>query len=209
MAKNTVLAVGAHPDDLEFGCGGLLYLLSQRGWRVHLLVMTGGEHGGLPAVRVSEQERSAVLLKARLHWGGFRDTEIHTDTNLIKTIDRHVAEIEPRLLLTHYWDDSHQDHRAVSQAVITAGRYVRNLLFYEGPSTFNFMPSTYVDIGQVIKQKLKLLQLHASQVHKTRVPHLSILESAKSVAIYRGHQNKSKYAEALQPLRLSFNDFFL
>ncbi|NLO91273.1 MAG: PIG-L family deacetylase [Elusimicrobia bacterium] len=204
-SNRTILAIGAHPDDLEFGCGGLLRLLTKRGWSAHLLVMTGGEQGGSAPVRRHEQEHSADFMRAELHWGGFNDTELPPDRTLIKTIDRHVQAIKPDILLSHYWDDTHQDHRAVAQAAITAGRHLQNMLFYEGPSTLNFKPGIYADISSAINDKLKLLKLHASQVNKTRVPHLSILESAKSVAIYRGNQNKCKYAEAFQTGRLSLD----
>ena len=206
--KGKILVVGAHPDDLEFGCGGFLRLLTRNGWQAHLLVLTGGEQGGDSAVRHREQERCAAFLGAKLYWGGFRDTEIPLDRRLIQLVDQRVQAIKPDIMLTHFWDDTHQDHRAVSQACITAGRHLQSLLFYEGPSTVNFVPGTYADIGPVINDKLKLLKLHSSQVNKTSVPHLSILESAKSVAIFRGHQNKCKYAEAFQPGRLSLTAFF-
>jgi len=203
-----VLAIGAHPDDLEFGCGGTLYRLAKAGHKVTLLIMTSGEVGGDSKVRRLEQEKSAKILKAGLRWGGFRDTDIPLTRELIQEIEKHVRELKPELIFTLYHEDTHQDHRKVSQATATASRHARSVLYYEVPSTHNFNPSVYIDIGPVLKQKLAVLEAHRSQVFQTKVRDLSIMESAKSTAIFRGYQDRIKYAEAFVPLRLSL-DFTL
>jgi len=79
---------------------------------------------------------------------------------------------------------------------------VGDLLFYEVPSSRNFNPTLFINIGPVIEKKYELLKLHKSQVHKTRVPYLSILESARSMAIYRGNQARAKYAEGFVAYRV-------
>ena len=78
-------------------------------------------------------------------------------------------------------------------------------MFYETPSSIDFSPTVFVDIGDVIKEKLFLLKLHKSQVYATKVKKLSILESAVSTAIYRGYQDRVKYAEGFVPLRLALD----
>ena len=200
-----ILGIGAHPDDIEFGCGGTFYKFAREGHRIHLLVMTPGELGGGPEARRLEQESSAKLMRAKLYWGGFKDTGIGMSRELIQMIEKHMAKIKPEFIFTHYWDDTHQDHRNVAQATVTAARYVRNMIFYEVPTTFNFSPTIFADIKTVFPRKLDILRCHKSQVHKTKVAGLSILESVKSTAIFRGYQDRTKYAEAFVPQRLSLD----
>lgn len=76
------------------------------------------------------------------------------------------------------------------------------MLFYEVPSTQHFEPDIFVDIQDVLDKKLHLLKLHASQVNKTRVENLSILESAQSCATFRGFQGRVKFAEGFKSVRM-------
>ncbi len=72
-----ILAIGAHPDDIEFGCGGTLIKYARQGHEPFLLVMTDGSGGGDGALRQKEQEASARILRAsRLIWGGYPDTAL-------------------------------------------------------------------------------------------------------------------------------------
>jgi len=169
------------------------------------LVMTKGEVGGDAKIRENEQKKVCKYLSAELFWGGYQDTKINLDKNLIDTIEEIIKKAEPDLIFTHYYEDTHQDHRNVAEATITATRYIRNVLFYETPSSINFSPTVFVDIEDVIKKKLYLLRLHKSQVYATKVKGLSILESAVSTAIYRGYQDRVKYAEGFVPLRLALD----
>lgn len=203
--NRTVLGIGSHPDDLEFGCGGTFAKLAQAGYKIHMLIITSGEVGGDSRIRRQEQDRSASVLKSKIYWGGFRDTDIPLTRELIQVIEKHVREIKPSLVFTHHFDDTHQDHRKVSQATTTAARHSRNLLFFEVPSTINFSPSVFVNIGPTLDSKLSALKAHRSQVYQTKVPDLSILESAKATAIFRGYQNRVKYAEGFVPMRLSLD----
>lgn len=201
-----ILAIGAHPDDMEFGCGGTLLKLAQHNKaKIHLLVITNGEVGGPRELRRKEQERAATLLGAKLYWGGFLDTNVPLTKALIDCVETYVKEIKPDLIFTHYFGDTHQDHRKVSQATTTATRYIRNVLFYEVPTTYEFNPSVFTDIGPVLNKKHALLRSHRSQVYQTKIPNLSIYESAKSTAMYRGYQNRVKFSEGFVPLRLSLD----
>ena len=71
-----VLAIGAHPDDIEFGCGGTLLRHRLAGDAITLLVMTTGEQGPDGDLRTREQEQAATLLGADLRWGGFLDGSV-------------------------------------------------------------------------------------------------------------------------------------
>ncbi|MEA3307431.1 MAG: PIG-L deacetylase family protein [Elusimicrobiota bacterium] len=198
-----ILAIGAHPDDIEFGCGGILYKLFKDKHKINLLVMTKGRVGGDSDERWLEQKKSASLIKAPLFYGGFKDTDVAMGRELIQAIEKVLDKVKPDIVFVNYLEDTHQDHRNLAQAVETASRYMKNVLFYEVPTTLNFLPSVFFDIGPVMKKKEQLLKSHKSQVYKTRVKNLSIIESAKSAAIFRGYQNRVKYAEAFVPQRLS------
>jgi LmbE family N-acetylglucosaminyl deacetylase len=199
-----ILAIGAHPDDIEFGCGGTLIKYAQKGHDVHLFIVTDGARGGHPAERRREQEAAAKLLGAHQPvWGGYQDTEVVLDRALIQKTEAVVRGAQ--LILAPFGDDTHQDHRYVSAAVVTASRYTRNVLFYEGPTTANFTPSVYVDINAVLERKLDALRAHASQVDKTGVEDRSILELAQAAAQFRGVQGRVRNAEGFVPLRLFIN----
>lgn len=201
-----ILAIGAHPDDIEFGCGGTLIKYALKGHDVHLLILTDGGRGGDPAERRREQEAAAKLLGAqRLLWGGYHDTELPLDRDLIQKLEATLKIIRPDLILVHFADDTHQDHRHLSTSVVTASRYTRNVLFYEGPTTANFTPSVFVDINALLDRKLQALAAHASQVVKTGVEDLSILDLARAAAHFRGIQGRVRNAEGFMALRLFIN----
>lgn len=201
-----ILAIGAHPDDIEFGCGGTLIKYALKRHAVHLLIMTDGGKGGDPAERRKEQEEAAKVLGAQqLFWGGYQDTEVPIERDLIQKVEGVLHRVRPELILVHWGDDTHQDHRHLSTSVVTASRYTRNVLFYEGPTTANFTPSIFVDIDAVLEQKLKTLAAHASQVVKTGVEGLSIVDLARAAAHFRGIQGRVRNAEGFVPLRLFIN----
>lgn len=203
-AKN-ILVISPHPDDMEFGCGGTIYKFSKKGYKIKIYTVTLGEYGGDPNLRKKEQEKSAKILNADVMFGNFKDTEVFLKRELIIDIENVIKKINPFLIFVNFFKDSHQDHVAISKATITSARYINNLLFYETPTSFDFIPNIYFDIGDVLKVKEKLLKAHRSQVYKTRVKNLSIIESAKSTAIFRGYQARVKYAEAFLSQRLLLN----
>ena len=206
MGKVNILAIGAHPDDIEFGCGGALVKYTQRGHRLFLLVMTGGELGGSSSVRTQEQKASGNILGAeKIYWGGYEDTHLVVDVDLIGKIEAVIAEVKPDFIFCNFPDDTHQDHRHLAQAIMSATRYIRNVLFFEGPTTQNFNPQVFVDISDTLDRKVEALQAHRSQVMKTNIEDLSIVEVARSSANFRGIQGRVKNAEAFHSLRLFIN----
>ena len=198
-----ILAIGAHPDDIEFGCGGTLLKYSRQGHGIYLLVLTDGSVGGDPQVRKKEQAQAADFLCAKeLFWGGVKDTELFDNRDLILKIETVVRQIKPDIVFLNYYDDVHQDHRAAAQTGVSATRYIREVLFYEVPTTQHFEPDIFIDIKDVLDEKLQLLKLHASQVDKTHVEDLTILESVQSCANFRGFQGRVKFAEGFKALRI-------
>ena len=198
-----VLAIGAHPDDIEFGCGGSLIQYGRKGHTVFLLILTEGESGGIGSVRRTEQLNASKILQAKeIFFSNYRDTQIPVDKILISKIEETLCSVKPELIFVNYPDDTHQDHRNLAMATVSATRYVQNVLFYEGPTTQNFTPNVFVDIGAVLNEKLSALSAHASQVLKTNIEGLSIIEIAKAAATFRGIQGRVRYAEGFVSERL-------
>ena len=201
-----ILAIGAHPDDVEFGCGGSLAKYARKGNEVYLLVTTEGHQGGDPTVRRQEQERAADVLGAKdVFWGGYRDTELPLNRELIQTIEGVVRRVGPDFIYVHYFDDTHQDHRHLATSTVTATRYTRNVLFYEGPTTQNFAPVVFTDIEGLVEVKVAALEAHTSQTLKTNIRDLSIVDIARASAHFRGIQGRVGSAEGFVPLRLFIN----
>ena len=189
-----VLAVGAHPDDIELGCAGTLLAHRARGDSVSMLVLTMGERGPQALdSRVREQEAAAEILGARLFWGGFDDGAVPEGRPTIELIDAVAREVGADVLYTHGPKDSHQDHRAISIASAAAGRRVNRLLMYESPTSQGFCPSLYVDIGPYLEAKLAAIGAHSSQVLKNR---LVDLEAVAAQARFRGFEARIGHGHA-------------
>jgi len=197
-----VLAIGSHPDDIEYGCGGALLRFARQGYHIYLFIATGGEEGGDPGVRRLEQEKSAELLGAKkIFWGGYLDTQLPLKQELISKIESAVEEVKPSLIFGHASRDTHQDHRVLADATLSATRYMKNVLLYEVPSTQDFMPTIFIDIRETLAEKQEALRAHQSQMDKTRIHDLNILTVANSNANFRGIQARLKYAEGFLPVR--------
>jgi LmbE family N-acetylglucosaminyl deacetylase len=198
-----ILAIGAHPDDIEFGCGGSLLKYSRLGHNVNMLVITDGSFGADPGVRRMEQEDAAKFIGAKkLYWGDLSDTQVVDNHDLILKIENAVKAVNPDLVFLNFYDDVHQDHRAIAQAGVSATRYIKEVLFYEVPTTQHFQPDIFIDIDELLADKLKLVSVHASQVNRTKVANLSILESVQACATFRGYQGRIHSAEGFKALRV-------
>ena len=191
-----VLAVGAHPDDIELGCAGALAEHRARGHRIGMLVMSQGESGPQhSASRASEQRDAAEILGADLYWGGFDDAAIPDSRGVVDVIQDVMAVARPDVIYTHTPRDSHQDHRAVAHATLAAARRSSRVLHYEAPSSLHFVPALYVDIRDSLEIKLSALRAHVSQVLRNG---LVDLEAIEAQARYRGFQARIRLAEAFE-----------
>jgi len=202
-----ILAIGPHPDDIEIGCAGTLIKYAQSGHNIFLLLVSKGEMGGEAEIRYKEQMKAADIIGARdVFWGGFNDTELLDKGNeIIHIVEEYIKEIQPDFIFVNFFEDTHQDHRTVNRSVLSAARYVRNVMFYEVPTTSNFIPNVFVDIGSVLDMKLEALKAHASQVMKTNIQDLSIIDIARSSAHFRGVQGRVALAEGFVSERLFIN----
>ena len=90
MTKMNILAIGSHPDDIEFGCGGTIIKYADRGHRIFLMVMTQGGLGAPTATRFEEQLASnSILGVEHIFWGGYEDTQLLVDQSLIQRIEQY------------------------------------------------------------------------------------------------------------------------
>lgn len=176
---------------------------AKSGHGIYLMVVTQGGLGGDTAIRPREAEEAARQMGAReILWGRHRDTELPFCRTLIPSIEDAIRAVQPAFIFVHHQQDTHQDHRVLAQAAISATRYVRNVLFYEAPTTVDFRPNVFVDISDLLDRKLAVLAAHASQLEKTNIPGLNILDIARAVAVSRGIQARTSHAEGFMSLRL-------
>lgn len=199
----SVLAVGAHPDDIELGCGGALLRHTARGDHVTILVMTDGGRALLDDMsRRVEQETAARILGADLIWGGFDDGFVPEGPESISVIDAALASTGAEILYTHAPDDTHQDHRATAAASLAAGRKLSTILQYETPSTRHFDPTVFVDVEASLDDKLVALRSHMSQILRHGPVDLEVIEAQ---ARFRGAQGRVAAAEGFEVARLAWN----
>lgn len=195
----TVLAIGAHPDDVEIAIGGILSRHVEAGDTVVVLVMTDGEEGGPRAQRLSEAEQAATVLGARLIFGHLRDTLVGERADAISVIEAAVSQWRPQVVYTHTLADKHQDHRTVHRATMVAARAVPNVYGYQAPSSdMQFHPQTFVDITDHFDRKVRLVEAHRTQV-KIR-PYMSP-EHLRSTAMYWGRFAGYRLVEPLEVYR--------
>src|SRR3989442_12507202 len=91
-----ILALGAHPDDIEIGCGGTLLKYARAGHGVYLMVLTDGAQGGSAKVRRDEQLASCRILGAKeVFWGGYQDTKVPLTRQITHQIENVVKKYEP------------------------------------------------------------------------------------------------------------------
>ncbi len=197
-----VLAFGAHPDDIELGCGGTLLKHQKAGHNVYVCVMCDGQAAGDPAIRKVEQEEAAKRLGAKeLIWGNFVDTKLEVDREAIQFIENVVRKVEPYEIYVNYYDDTHQDHRKLAQCVVAATRYNKRVLYYEDYTSQGFQPDIFVDIEDVLEDKIHVMEAFKSQVSREGPAGLMLLEGIKAIANFRGFQAKVKYAEGFKAVR--------
>lgn len=193
MTNKRVLAVGAHPDDIEFLYSGTLLLLKKNGWEIHMWNLANGSAGSktlgpeaIAAKRWEEAQASARILGASIHPPLFSDLGIFYDAKSLARVASVVREIDPAIILTHPPSDYMEDHENTCRLVVTAGmaKGIPNFLvappceakaspvaLYHVPPmgcktglNESVFPSLFVNIGSVIPQKVQMLLTHDSQI---------------------------------------------
>jgi LmbE family N-acetylglucosaminyl deacetylase/ActR/RegA family two-component response regulator len=202
--SEVALAIGAHPDDVEIGCAGLLLRHASAGDEVAVLTLTGGEAGGEVVDRARESERAAELMSARLIHTDLQDTSVSDAGVTIQTIKRAIDETGATTIYTHTPRDVHQDHRNTHNATLVAAREVPRVYCYQSPSTtVEFQPTRFASIDEFMDRKLEVIRAYASQVSVRRYLDEELL---RATARYWARFAGSRYVEPLEVLRESDGD---
>jgi LmbE family N-acetylglucosaminyl deacetylase len=165
--QKRVLAIGAHPDDVEIGCGGTLAKHRAEGDIVRILTLSRGAAGGDVNLRTIEAQHAAKLLGAKLDFANLVDTHITGGVETIQIIEAAIRALRPTHVYTHDLEDTHQDHRAAHTACLVAARGVPNVYCYQSPSsTVEFRPNHFVDITEYMRIKLQAISAYQSQVDR-------------------------------------------
>lgn len=221
-----LLAIGAHPDDVEISCGGTLALAAAQGLSVGILDLTRGElsTNGTPEEREREGREAGRLLGVAGRWNAhLPDGGIAPhDPQQVAAVVARLRELRPSTLLTHFPRDKHPDHVAASEicdrAWYLAGlrRYApqgipfRADLRYHFASRVGFTPTFVVDVTETWDAKVRAILAHASQVSRsasdarpTALNTGDLLERLESRARHYGLMIGAKYGEpfhASEPL---------
>lgn len=192
MGDHIVLAVGAHPDDIELMMGGTLTLLGRAGCNLHMMNIANGSCGSMTeppeviaARRTEESRASAEFLEATFHPPITKDIEIYYRRRILRRLAAVVRRVKPTIMLLQSPEDYMEDHMNACRLAVTAA-FVRNMpnfktkparepvatdvtLYHslpwglKGPLGETILPHYYVDIGSAIRVKRSALAYHASQ----------------------------------------------
>lgn len=206
-----VLAVGAHADDVEIGCGGTVAWHAKNGDNVIILIMTKSAYSYYDGrvlrtleEGVWEEEHAAKVLAAKSINLGFETKEVPYSKETVEAINEVIDKYDIDIIYTHWYHDTHQDHMRTTQSTISAGRFVNNILMYEpnypaGRSYFGFRNQYYMDITNTFEIKMEALKQHKSQMKKYGDEYLEAIEAR---ARHRGCEVACRYAECYEVLRL-------
>ncbi len=181
----SVLAFGAHGDDLEMFCGGTLARCAERGDQVYMCVVTDGrgrpkgDPDQIAAICKSEAQASADVIGAELVWLGVPDGGLKNDDATRHLFIETIRRAQPDVIITHPADDYHPDHRNTHHLVLDAAQIARTanypseypphratvpLAFMDAERGIDFIPEEYVDVSSVWAKKLAMLDCHISQL---------------------------------------------
>jgi LmbE family N-acetylglucosaminyl deacetylase len=189
MQNKVLLAVSAHPDDIEFSCGGTMFRFAEKGYDIYYIVATNGENGFKIGhkpkserikIRHKEQLNAAKLLGVKkVFFLNYKDCLLPNDNSLRKKIAMIIKKIKPEIVFS--FDPAnrsfesvnllHRDHRAIAEAVFDAVFAARNRYMLPGtPHTvkqFWFFgcekPTHFENITRYINKKISIIEAHHSQ----------------------------------------------
>lgn len=200
----TVLAVGAHPDDIELGIGGTLAVLTQAGVKVVMGIVS------VPAdydTRVAEAKDSAAILgcELRVLMNGCQRIEDLKNYQLVGLLDGLVKDVQPAAVLTHGPTDFHRDHVQVYHATVSTQRLVQFDLYSYLPTMCRpvpvpFQPRAYVDVSATIETKLRAIAAHRSQFYSRGIAY----DFYRDIARVTGRMVGVEYAEGLDINKIVF-----
>lgn len=211
-----VLAIAAHPDDIEQTCGGTLIRMAEMGYRAGALDLTAGDMGtrGTPQQRIAESEEAARHML--LTWRGnleFPDARLENTISARMTLAQKIRELKPRVVILPYWEARHPDHYVTCnlgyEACFLAG--LKKLDQYTEPHRphkilysslyANVIPSFVVDISAQFDRRMAALLAYRSQYGATEEgstifpDEAEIRERLAAVARHYGNLIGVKYGE--------------
>jgi LmbE family N-acetylglucosaminyl deacetylase len=188
----SVLAIAAHPDDIELVMSGTLMQLQRRGWQIHYFNIANGccgsttlDRSACAAVRLAEAQRAAELLNAVFHPPICDDLEIFYTAELHRKVAAVVRQAKPSIILTHSPSDYMEDHQNASRLAVGAAFvrampnfdsqppipiYQHDVAVYHAQPHGNrdplgqlVVPTHFVDVTDLLDEKRRILAAHASQ----------------------------------------------
>ncbi|UCV02380.1 PIG-L deacetylase family protein [Dechloromonas denitrificans] len=204
-----ILAIGAHFDDVELGCGGSLAKYAKQGHDVYVYVATdsGFTNYNKETIRSNEtalaEARAAMKLIGvkEMICGKFNTLAVEFVDDLNVEILRIVEEKEIDLVFTHWTGDIHHDHLAVARASLHSCRHVPKLLMYRSNwyhSTLDFRGNFYIDITNCWELKKKAIQAHESEMARTGAKWISFFHNEAENA---GQRIGVRYAEVYEVVK--------
>lgn len=169
-----VLAIGAHYDDIELGCGGSLIKLQEDGHKIHLLIVTDSEYtDGHDNIIRSAKQAIFEGASAAQYMGvssilnlGYKCKSVKCDSTVIEAINNIVDRVSPDLIFTHWYGDLHEDHYEVARASLVAVRHYPSVLMYRSNwyhAAETFDGRFYIDISGFMESKCTLLKIHETE----------------------------------------------
>ena len=185
-----ILAIAAHPDDAEVGCGGVLIQAADAGLRVAVADLTSGELAtrGSPGTRAGERARASELMRLSERIDvGLPDGSLGTDPEHRDAVIRLIREVRPALVLAPYPEDRHPDHAAAGRlardasflagvAKLAAGAPHRPERVYHYMLHHPFTPSFVVDVSAVWERKWAAVTAYESQFGEAPHAHTELAE---------------------------------
>jgi bacillithiol biosynthesis deacetylase BshB1 len=176
--KLDILAIAAHPDDVELTCGGTLIKMAQKGYKTGILDLTAGEMGtrGTPETRAKEAALAAKILKVSWRGNlGVPDSDVQPTRQNKMRLAQLIRDLQPRTVILPYWEARHPDHYHAStlgyegcflaglkQLPLTGEPYRPFKILYA--TSFEGMPPTFiVDISKHYAQRRKAVLAYSSQ----------------------------------------------
>lgn len=202
-----IIAIGAHPDDIELGCGASIAKLSNEGFNIFAIVLSHGAKGNpFKQNRIEETSKALKLLGVKKTFIlDFIDTQLSLQLNeIISALEDVLKQVSTECTIdriyTMFKDDSHQDHRAAFDASIVAFRTIKQILCYETPSSRAFFnPQIFQNFDETfLIKKIDSLKLHESQIHKNYM----CANLIRSTAVFRGQQAGFQLGEGFVPYKI-------
>ena len=193
-----ILAIGAHPDDIEIFMFGLLTLFKERGDHVFLMIATDGSMGGANKGKLLKNKRKLETIAALNNLSlpvflNIPDGELGADPQHKKVIKENILKIMPDLIITHSQNDYHADHRSLSLLASSSVSHYIPIMYCDTLMGINFQPNYYVDITAIFSMKKKAILNHHSQDPQRFVDLFILMNSYRAAQC---NSPKGSYAEA-------------